>query len=629
MDTPRYPSLNEYGVIGNQETCCLVSRYGSIDWCCLPDVESPSAFAAILDADCGGRFQIQPAYPYQSAQSYVERTNVLRTDFFASTGRARLTDWMPFPDADAEDPTASVVYRKLTCEDGPMRMAVTFAPRFDYARETPAVTRTDEGVVARGDADELHLSAPPAFEIDGGTARAAVTLDAGETAWFVMRYGNDETRTPPNDQIACQDRLDRTVEAWQEWVREGGEVSREIDDGRWSHLVDRSALALKLLIHRSTGAIAAAPTTSLPEEIGGTRNWDYRYNWIRDAALTVQALSKLGHVRETEAYFSWLLSKVYQDPESIRPLYGLHGGTDIEEDTLDHMEGYRGSAPVRVGNAAEDQRQLDIYGELVLALYETSRHGEGLSESDWVAMREIIDFVETVWDEPDAGIWEVRSEPRHFVHSKVMCWTALDRGIEVVESTAFDGPVDRWRETRATIRSAILEQGYEAEIGSFVRSFETSDALDATALLLPIFGFLPFDDPRVQGTIDAIERELTTEEGLVYRYDGGDGLPGGEGTFVLCSFWLVDALALSGRLDEAEAVFERVLSHASSLGLLSEEIAAESGALLGNHPQAFSHIGLINSVLYLDKARNDRQPGTDPMGTEGETSDDVTTREAE
>jgi GH15 family glucan-1,4-alpha-glucosidase len=612
METPEYPSIGEYGIVGNMETCCLVSRYGSVDWYCLPDVESPSVFAALLDADGGGRFQIQPVYPYQSAQTYLERTNVLATEFFGATGRARLVDWMPFPDPERDDPDPDVLYRKVTGSDGPIRLAVTFAPRFDYAREVPDLSETERGVVARGARDELRLSGPASFDVEEGTATATVTLTEDQTAWFAMRYGHDA----PHDPAAFQRRLDATTEAWRRWVAEGGRPSRTIDRGRWERLVDRSALTLKLLTHRPTGAIAAAPTTSLPEAVGGSRNWDYRYNWIRDAALTVQALHKLGHVREANAYFSWLLSKVYEGPESIRPLYGLHGSTDVGERTLDHLEGYRGSRPVRVGNAAEGQLQLDVYGELVLALFETSRHGAVITESNWAALREIVDYVEGVWDEPDAGIWEVRTEPRQFVHSKVMCWTALDRAIRIVEETAFDGPLERWRRTRREIRETVLERGYDEDIGSFVRTFEATEALDATALLVPFVGFLPFDDPKVQGTINAVRRRLTTDEGLVYRYDGDDGLPGGEGTFVLCSFWLVNALALSGRVEEAEALLDTILSHSSPLGLLSEEIAAESGALLGNYPQAFSHIGLINSVLYLDRAREDRQPGPEPLGAE-------------
>ena len=617
MEIPRYPRLSEYGIVGDQATCALVSRYGSVDWWCLPHLESPSVFGALLDDDRGGRFRVHPAYPYQSAQAYVEGTNVLRTEFYTPTGRATLTDWMPFGDGTgATDGSTGAVYRRLTCSDGSMEFDVDFGPRFDYGHEMPRMTGTGGGVVARGERETLSVAAPPstAFDTGEGTATATVTLSEGETAWFVVRGGESVEYDPE----AFERRLRGTVETWREWLADDGRDAPDLDEGRWQRLVDRSALALKLLIHRSTGAVAAAPTTSLPEEIGGTRNWDYRFNWIRDAGLTVQALFKLGYDDEATAYFSWLLSKVYEGPESIRPLYGLHGGTDTAERTIDDLEGYRGSAPVRVGNAAEHQLQIDVYGELVLALYETTRFGETLDEDAWSAVCDIVNHVEEVWEAPDYGIWEVRTDPRQFVHSKVMCWVALDRAITIAESTGFDGPVDRWRGTRAEVREAVLDRGYSEAAESFVRSFGTDEALDATALLFPLYGFLPFDDPRVENTIDAIRQRLTTDDGLVYRYEGDDGLPGGEGTFVLCSFWLVDALALSGRVDEAEALFDGILSHTSSLGLFSEEIAAESNALLGNYPQAFSHIGLVNSVLYLDNARENRQSGPEPLGAEGE-----------
>ena len=609
----QYHPLSDYGIVGNLKTSCLVSRHGSIDWCAFPDVDSPSVFAALLDADRGGHFHIRPTQPYQSAQSYVERTNVLTTEFFTPTGRVQLVDWMPLPHAETDGGPTNVIYRKVTCTSGSMELDVEFEPRFDYGRTVPDVSPTGRGVIARGGHTTITLSGPSTFETTDGGAETTSSLDQGETAWFVLRYGHDG----PHDPEHFQRRLDGTIEGWRRWLEPGDHRSEELEDGRWQSLVDRSALALKLLTHDETGAIAAAPTTSLPEEIGGTRNWDYRYTWIRDAALTVQALYRLGHVEEVRAYFSWLLDRVYEDPDSIRPLYDLHGGDHVPEETLDHLEGYRGSAPVRIGNAASDQLQLDIYGELVLAIYETARFGEMLTESNWEALRGIIDYVAEVWDRPDEGIWEVRSEPQHFVHSKVMSWVALDRGIKFVEEGTFDGPVEAWRRTRAAIKDAVLDRGYSEELGSFVRSFE-SESIDATALLVPIVGFLPFDDPRVQGTIDVVMNRLATDDGLVYRYDGDDGLQGGEGSFVLCSFWLVDALALSGRVDEAERLFETLLSHTSPLGLLSEEIATGSKDLIGNYPQAFSHIGLINSALYLDRANREHQTGLEPLGAEPE-----------
>ncbi|MFW6384837.1 MAG: glycoside hydrolase family 15 protein [Halodesulfurarchaeum sp.] len=610
----QYTPLSDYGIVGNLKTSCLVSRHGSIDWCAFPDVDSPSVFAAILDAERGGHFHVRPPQPYQSAQSYVDRTNVLTTEFFTPTGRVQLVDWMPLPQVEHNGGPANVIYRKATCTSGSMELTVEFEPRFNYGREVPEIAATADGVIARGGHTTVTLSGPTPFETAGGGAESTISLDEGETAWVVLRYGHDE----PYDPAQFQRRLERTVDGWRQWLESGRHLSEEMGDGRWQSLVDRSALALKLLIHDETGAITAAPTTSLPEEIGGSRNWDYRYTWIRDAALTVQALYKLGYVEEVRAYFSWLLDRVYEDPTSIRPLYDLHGSVHVPEETLDHLEGYRGSAPVRMGNAASEQLQLDIYGELILAIYETTRFGEILTESNWTAIRQIVEYVAEVWDRPDEGIWEVRSEPQHFVHSKVMSWAALDRGVKFVEEGTFDGPVEAWRQTRSAIREAILDRGYSEELGSFVRSFDNDDTVDATALLIPTVGFLPVDDPRVQGTIDVVMDRLMTEEGMVYRYDGGDGLPGGEGTFVLCSFWLVNALALSGRIEEAEGLFETLLSHTSPLGLLSEEIETDTKELIGNYPQAFSHIGLIDSALYLDRARREARTEPVPVGSETE-----------
>ena len=465
----------------------------------------------------------------------------------------------------------------------------------------------------------ISLSSSVPLRISGHDIVATPTLTEGDEIWFVLAYEHE----PPIQEIACRDLLDRTVDYWQGWTHRCTTLSECVVGGPWHDLAVRSGLVLKLLTHRDTGAIAAAPTTSLPEEIGGVRNWDYRYNWLRDAAFTVQALSKLGHIAEAKAYFTWLLSCVDQchdDPANLQPLYGLHGNPDLEERILDHLSGYRNSSPVRIGNAAKDQRQLDIYGELILAIYETALYGEHITADDWAVMRRIINYVCEVWDEPDHGIWEVRSEPRQFVYSKVMCWAALDRGIKIVEETDFEGPIDHWRSCQDTIKTTILEEGFSEAANSFVRSFGTEN-LDATSLLIPIVGFLPLDDPRVQDTIDATTDELTTETGLVYRYQGEDGLPGGEGTFVLCSFWLVDALALSSRLEEAKELFDIICRYANPLGLLAEEINPETGEQLGNYPQAFSHIGLINSALYIGRMEGREQAGPEPLGTEQAATD--------
>ena len=375
--------------------------------------------------------------------------------------------------------------------------------------------------------------------------------------------------------------------------------------------VVRSGLVLKLLIQEETGAICAAPTTSLPESFGNVRNWDYRYNWIRDAKLTGQALYSLGQKGEARSYFEWFMDLCRSEPEELQPVYGLNGQTDLEEEVLAEHTGYRYSKPVRIGNAAADQHQSDIYGAIVQGIYETLRHDDRL-DGDWDAIERIVDHVCEIWDEPDEGIWEFREEPRHHVHSKLLCWVALDRGIELAEERDREVPLDRWREVRESVREAILERGYSEEAEAFVQHFET-DALDAATLLIPIVGFLPAEDERVQNTIDAILDELTSDEGFVYRYRRDDGLPGEEGAFVLCSFWLVDALALSGRLEEAEEIFETLLDHTSPHGLFAEEIEPGTGTHLGNYPQAFSHIGLINSAIYLSVAKDEE---VEPRGGE-------------
>ncbi|PSP75165.1 glycoside hydrolase family 15 protein [Halobacteriales archaeon QS_3_64_16] len=609
----KYKSLEEYGLLGNSETCSLVGTDGSIDWFPVPELASPSVFAALLDAERGGFSAIRPTDEYDSEQSYVPRTNVLETTFETDSGIVTLTDFMPVVGNDRiPDVPARAIYRQVECHSGAVEIEVEFAPRFDYARAETTIGPIEDGVLARSEGESLFLggSLPLAIEDGEAVARGTRTLETGESLRFSLQYGTCE----PLSSAAFERALSGTIAYWREWARRCTHPSRCVFDSPRYDLVVRSALTLKLLIHHSTGAIAAAPTTSLPEELGGVRNWDYRYSWLRDSALAVQALYRLGNTAEAKRYLSWCLGLAESDLVDLdgplyRPIYGLRGETELEEEVLDGLEGYRGSSPVRVGNAAREQRQLDVYGELVLAVQETSRHGETLSEGTWPTVRRLIEYVRMVWDEPGSGIWEVRSEPRQFVYSKVMCWVALDRGIALAESQGFDAPIEEWRACREEIRAIVLREGFDPSIGeqgSFTRTFEGSgeDAdLDATSLLLPVVGFLPFEDPRVQGTIDAVLDRLRTEEGLVYRYEADDGVAGGDNPFLLCSFWLVDALALSGRIAEAEAIFESVVEYASPLGLFAEEVDPATGEARGNFPQAFSHIGLINSALYLSEAR--------------------------
>lgn len=601
-----FQPLEAYGVVGNLETVALISRDGAIDWCCFPRVDSPSVFARLLDSGQGGHLTLAPTNPFEATQAYVDRTNVLQTRFSTASGDATVTDFMPVTQRTTGNDHRAL-YRRVTGEAGTVEFTVDFEPRFDYARTVPTVDHTAHGVTATAGDETLTLSGQPPFEIGDGAAKAELTLQADETRWFVLGY-EQAVRIDPE---AHRERLASVVDYWRAWTHSCTEPSCPLR-GPWHELAVRSELVLKLLIQRGVGTIAAAPTTSLPEAIGGSRNWDYRYNWIRDAAFTVQALAALDHIAEIESYFELCLTHCGQGtPAEMQPVYGLRGSTDLTEYTLDHLAGYRGSTPVRVGNRAATQRQLDVYGELVVGVHEAVDYGADLLADHWELIRNIADHVCAVWDEPDVGIWEIRGDPEQFVYSKVMCWAALDRAIAFVEDGDIErekriegggdlaGSVDRWRETRRTIRRTVLRRGYNETIESFVRSFEADDQLDAALLRLPRVGFLPADDPRMEGTVAAIRRRLTTDGGLVRRLEGDDGLPGGEARFVVCSCWLVTALVAAGRIAAATRIFERIQTVASPLGLLAEEVAPETGRLLGNFPQAFSHIGVLTSALAL------------------------------
>lgn len=608
-----YSPIENYGVIGNLETCALVGANGSIDWCCLPHLESASVFAAILDENVGGHFSIQPRDSFESEQQYVERTNVLETSFSVTDGEAVLTDFMPVARAQSTTRLVSPsVVRKVACTSGSVELDVEFCPRFDYARADTVIEPTNFGVTARGNAEQLNVHGSLTVDRDDDVARTTLVLDEGDSVWYLLQYGQPERQFPTYDDL-----FEDTVGYWRSWVRGCNEETMR--EGRWSEEAVRSSLLLKLLIHQPTGAIAAAPTTSLPETIGGVRNWDYRFSWLRDAALTIRTLVRMGCRDEASGFVEWCRNIMYKgDPKGAgqpfyQPLYGLHGETDIEEEILDHLEGYRQSTPVRVGNAAVNQRQIDVYGELVLAIYEMMRYQETITDRLWETVTDIVEYVCDIWMEPDRGIWEVRSESRHFVHSKVMCWVAVDRAIKVAENEGFDAPLERWRAEREEIKGTILEHGYDEQQGTFVRAFGSNE-LDASALRMSILEFLPPDDPRIVSTIETIQDKLTTEDGLVYRYFGEDGVPGRENPFVLCSFWLVQSLLLAERDDEAQEVYENVMEYVSPLGLFAEELHPETGEQRGNFPQAFSHIGLIQCALYLHNSQPARVRGCGERG---------------
>jgi GH15 family glucan-1,4-alpha-glucosidase len=599
-----YKELGDYGIIGNFDTCALVSNDGSIDWCCFPHIESPSVFAAILDVDKGGHFSIMPAGSFSSESTYIKNTNVLKTVFRSPSGVIELVDFMPLKIEGKRDELAhQLICRKVTCRQGSIRLKISFKPRFNYAQAKTNVRTAKGGILAASTCNQIFLTAPLGFQIKDDEAIGTFLVKEDDEFWMALQYGANM----PTNLSVCQSLLDDTIQHWTDWSHKC-DLSKCVFAGEWHDLITRSGLVLKLLTHHQTGAICAAPTTSLPEKIGGNRNWDYRYNWIRDAFFTVQALYNLGHISEAKKHLKWFtdICRRAKEPSEIQVLYGMHGETDLEEQELKHLSGYQDSWPVRIGNKAVDQKQLDIYGELVNAIYETSRYGEEISSDIWQFIKKVVDYVCQIWKSKDASIWEMRGEPRHFVYSKLMCWVAVDRGIKIARRKSFNIPLKKWLKVKTEIREAILKRGFNKRLNSFVQSFD-SENLDATNLLIPIMGFLPFSDLRIQGTINTTLSELM-ENGLVRRYNGDDGLPGKEGAFVLCSFWLVDALALSGRLEEAETIFRNILKYISPLGLFSEEIEAKTGRLLGNFPQAFSHIGLINSALYLNIAKNQAAP---------------------
>jgi GH15 family glucan-1,4-alpha-glucosidase len=602
-----YRDISSYGVIGNLATCALVGRDGSIDWLCTPYLESPSVFGALLDRERGGRFSIAPVMSYDAAHTYRESTNILETEFVTPTGNVTMTDFMP------PGQTPHLLIRRVEGIKGISWLRVFMEPRFDYGRARPRINLRDGGVTAEGGDAALHLQAPQGMEwlMSGDGATSTLTVARGQVYWFVLSWGG---KTAYNG-YACEKLLGDTEKYWQDWVNNYLHL-RGVFDEPWRDVVIRSGLVLKLLISPDSGAIAAAGTSSLPEQIGGVRNWDYRFAWLRDSSFTIQALFHLGDLNELRGYNRWIGGIIggAKDVAKIRAVYPLRTADDIRESIIDNFAGYADSGPVRLGNAAVEQWQLDIYGELINGIYETSRYGADLCAETWDMVRAMTTHVCRVWDRPDNGIWEFRGQPRHFVYSKLMCWVAIDRAVRIARMKGYNAPLASWLKVQEAVRRAILTKGFDAERNTFVQAFG-SRALDATALLIPIMGLLPFTDERVKGTIEAVRQNLVTRHCLTYRYRDDDGLAGHEGCFTLCTFWLVKALALSGRMHEAEELFKDVLQYMSPLGLLSEEIDPASGRQLGNFPQAFSHIGLINASLYLGIAKGRRHPGPAPSGT--------------
>ncbi len=601
-----YKKIGDYGIIGDLHTVALVALDGSIDWLCLPYIDSPSVFAAILDDENGGSFSVRPAEEgWESSAEYIDGTNILITTFKTPSGVLRLTDFMPVRPGGEKSPEAGrhELYRALEVIEGEVRVKVALDPRFDYARAETFLRREDNGILATSNGERLYLTSTEEMTISGCVCEAQFSLSAGKKAWLHMAYGESGSRGL--DVSVAERALKDTETYWLEWLKKS-ETGRVLDLGKYRDPVERSALLLKLLYYAPTGTITAAPTTSLPEHIGGVRNWDYRFTWIRDASFTLQALFNLGHLSEMEGYLKWIVGVLEEHgTERLQIMYGLRGEADLRESELDNLKGYMGSKPVRIGNAAARQRQLDIYGELMDAALKLSDYVGKIDPRTWPYLRDICEYVVKHWREPDSGIWEVRGGLRHFVYSKVMCWLALDRGVTIAKRYGFPADGNRWKQAMNEIKDEILARGWSEEKQSFVQHYDT-DALDASALLFPILGFLPYDDPRALSTVEAVRRELG-RDGFLYRYRAEDGVGGDEGIFLLCNFWLIDNLIAQGRLKEAEELIGRMESVSNHLGLFSEEYDPRTGDLLGNFPQAFTHIGYINSVVALSMARAERE----------------------
>jgi GH15 family glucan-1,4-alpha-glucosidase len=591
-----YPPISAYALVSDCHTAALVSRDGSIDWCSFHRFEARPVFSRLLDWQKGGHFRVAPRGDYRVTRRYVDGTNVLETRFESETGVVVLTDCVEVA-AGGRHPDHRLI-RHVRCEAGEAQVKVEFAPRFDYGITAPLVEPVDDGLaLVYGGADALVLQSDlPIAHASLSSCSAAQLIRAGEEAYLALTYQLPHELAPhrlERDELAAA--ISETIGWWQEWS------ARCAYRGPYRDHVVRSALVLKALTNGPTGAIVAAATTSLPEEIGGERNWDYRYSWLRDSSLTLNALFALGYTEEADAYMKWLKRTTAGRAEDLQIMYGVGGERFLPEVELGHLEGYRGSKPVRIGNDAAQQFQLDVFGELLDAAWMYRVHGGEIDDVFWAFLVDVANVVAERWWTPDQGIWEIRGEPRHFTYSKVMAWLAVDRVIRIgeLDGREVDGAL---LELRDEIRTLVESEGVDPATDAFTQSFGDGGKLDASNLMIPIVGFVPHDDTRARATVSRIADELSAD-GFVYRYvtDGVDGLSGDEATFAICSFWLVECLARSGEEARARALFERLISFCNDVGLLSEEIDPHSGELIGNFPQAFSHLGLIQAAIALDK----------------------------
>jgi GH15 family glucan-1,4-alpha-glucosidase len=594
-----YLPIADHGIIGDLHTVALVGANGTIDWYCCPAFDSPSVFAAILDKDKGGHYRIAPLEDdWTSKQLYFPDTNVLITRFFTPGGVGELQAFMPIARTGEERHRHRLI-RRVVAVRGSVRFRVELQPRFNYGRDPHETLQHEHGVVFDSPSLCLALQATTPIASDDHGVHSEFTLHAGESVTFVLeqvergyiprRYEEEETR----------EAYERTIDYWRLWL------SKSRYRGRWREMVHRSALTLKLLTYQPTGAIVAAPTTSLPERIGGGRNWDYRYTWIRDAAFSLYGLLRLGFTEEAGAFMDWLTARFREGTDTtgdpLQTMYGIDGRRELPEETLDHLEGYRGSRPVRIGNAASKQLQLDIYGELVDSVYLYNKYGRPIYHEAWMDLTRIVEWVSENWDQADEGIWETRGGRKDFTFSRLMCWVAIERAVRMARQRGLPANLVGWMKHRDDIYLQIMDRGWSESRGAFVQHYD-ADILDASLLLMPLVKFISPTDPRWLMTLDAITDELVSDS-LVHRYDPRefeDGLEEEEGTFSICSFWYVEALARAGRVDEARLAFEKMLTYANHLGLYSEEIA-RTGELLGNFPQAFTHLALISAAFNLDR----------------------------
>ncbi len=594
--------ISDYAVLSDCRSAALVSRAGSVDWLCFPRFDGRSVFCRLL-AEQGGHWSLGPAGEARIERAYAPETMVLETTFETESGIARLVDAMMIGrnrrGHELGVGSPGVLARSISCESGSVEVQLEYAPRPEYGLIHPLLHPIEGGVASKGGADVLVLSSPMPLEIERSVARATFTLRAGESASFAVQHAASWEPVPEAwNQQTIRDRLEDTIAGWRTWSG-----LHQHYQGPYHDQVHHSGRVLQALMFRPTGALVAAPTTSLPETQGGERNWDYRYTWIRDASLTLEALWVSACPDEAQWFFSWMGSAVASQIRrgaDLQIMFGVGGERDLSEREL-QLPGWRSSRPVRVGNGAWSQRQLDVYGELLSAARRLRDQLAGLDETTKGFLVEVADAAAERWHLQDQGIWEVRGEPRDFLYSKLMCWVALDSAIELASELDATQRVERWSVVRDEIRQAILELGWSQAAGAYTQFFG-SEELDASALMMPIVGFLDATDPRIRSTIDAIAERLTDERGLVYRYQAEDGLEGEEGTFLLCTFWLAQAQALAGELERARATFERAIAYANDVGLLAEEVDPATGELLGNFPQAFSHIGLVNAAWAIAQA---------------------------